>query len=584
MSLRWLLRNQLKYINQFYNVTAISSNGQDLELVRKDQGVNIYAVEMTREITPILDIIAIIKLSRYLYKEKPFIVHTHTPKAGFIGMVASKIAQVPVRMHTVAGLPLMETSGIKWFILGLVEKITYRCAVYIYPNSFGLKEYIIQNKFCQPQKIKVLGSGSSNGIDTSYFSLTVQIEKEAEEIRRKNNISKEDFVFCYIGRIVKDKGINELLSAFNEIKGLERNVKLLLIGIFEEKLDPLSAESKDILERNKNIIYCGFQENVRAYLASCDALVFPSYREGFPNVPLQAGSMGLPSIVSDINGCNEIIKNGINGLIIQPKDAVSLKAAMLLLINDENLRKRLASNARKMIVERFDQQIIWDEILKEYRSMEVHYIQNKKNNRHFFYRKYIKKVLDYVLAVIVLLATIPIQLALAIVLAIRNSGDIFFVQLRPGYQGKPFRMFKFKTMTDKKDSSGHYLADEQRLTKLGKFLRSTSLDELPEIFNILKGEMSFVGPRPLLIQYMDRYTPEQMRRHNVKPGITGWAQINGRNAISWEEKFRLDLWYVDHQSFWIDLKILFLTIFRIIKREGINQPGHVTAEEFKGTL
>ncbi len=145
-------------------------------------------------------------------------------------------------------------------------------------------------------------------------------------------------------------------------------------------------------------------------------------------------------------------------------------------------------------------------------------------------------------------------------------------------------MFKFRTMLDTKDSKGNHLPDDKRLTKYGKFLRGTSLDELPELYNVFKGDMSLVGPRPLLMQYLERYTPEQMRRHEVKPGITGWAQINGRNAISWEEKFRLDVWYVDHQSFLLDLKIIFLTVWKIIRREGINQPGQATAEEFNPNI
>ena len=157
---------------------------------------------------------------------------------------------------------------------------------------------------------------------------------------------------------------------------------------------------------------------------------------------------------------------------------------------------------------------------------------------------------------------------------------IFFRQQRPGLDGKPFILLKFRTMTEDRDEHGNLLPDVKRLTRLGRFLRRTSLDELPELFNVLKGEMSLVGPRPLLMQYIDRYTAEQARRHEVKPGITGWAQINGRNAITWDKKFEYDVWYVDHQSFWLDLKIIALTIWKILKREGINQQGYATAEEF----
>ena len=159
---------------------------------------------------------------------------------------------------------------------------------------------------------------------------------------------------------------------------------------------------------------------------------------------------------------------------------------------------------------------------------------------------------------------------------------IIFTQQRPGLSGKPFTIYKFRTMNDERDAQGNLLPDEQRLTRFGKFLRKTSLDELPELFNVLKGDMSLVGPRPLLMEYLPLYSAEQARRHEVKPGITGWAQINGRNTLAWEDKFNLDVWYVDHLSFWLDVKILFITLLKVFKREGISQDGQATVEKFRG--
>jgi sugar transferase EpsL len=194
-----------------------------------------------------------------------------------------------------------------------------------------------------------------------------------------------------------------------------------------------------------------------------------------------------------------------------------------------------------------------------------------------------KRLFDLLVAIIGLLVISPVLLVIAILVRIFHGSPVLFGQKRPGLRGKPFRIFKFRTMTEARATDGNLLPDEQRLTPLGRFLRTTSLDELPELFNVLHGEMSLVGPRPLLMQYLERYSPEQARRHNVLPGITGWAQVNGRNALTWEDKFRLDVWYVDHWSFWLDLKILFLTVSKVFKREGISQPGHATAEEFMGT-
>ncbi|AFZ26286.1 glycosyl transferase possibly involved in lipopolysaccharide synthesis [Cylindrospermum stagnale PCC 7417] len=197
---------------------------------------------------------------------------------------------------------------------------------------------------------------------------------------------------------------------------------------------------------------------------------------------------------------------------------------------------------------------------------------------------FIKSVLDKVVAAIALVALSPLLLGVAIAIYFCMGSPVIFTQSRPGKNAHIFKFYKFRTMTDKRDSKGNLLPDEKRLTSLGEFLRKTSLDELPQLWNVLKDDMSFVGPRPLLVTYLNRYTPEQARRHEVKPGITGLTQINGRNSLGWEEKFKLDVWYVDNWSLWLDLKIIFLTFFKVLKQEGINQEGYATAEEFIGIL
>jgi sugar transferase EpsL len=193
-----------------------------------------------------------------------------------------------------------------------------------------------------------------------------------------------------------------------------------------------------------------------------------------------------------------------------------------------------------------------------------------------------KRILDLVLTVPGIIILSPLLLIIAILVLINFGAPVLFRQKRPGFRAKPFRVYKFRTMSEARDKLDHLLPDSQRITRLGNFLRSTSLDELPEMFNVLRGEMSWVGPRPLLMQYLERYSDEQARRHDVLPGITGWAQINGRNALTWEEKFKLDVWYVDHWSFCLDIKILLISVLKVLRREGINQPGQATAEEFMG--
>ena len=200
------------------------------------------------------------------------------------------------------------------------------------------------------------------------------------------------------------------------------------------------------------------------------------------------------------------------------------------------------------------------------------------------YKNIIKPIFDFSLAIIGILLFSPLFVILTIILYFVNGGQPFFFQLRPGKEGKLFRIIKFKTMNDKRDARGNLFSDAERLTKIGKFIRKTSLDEIPQLLNVIKGEMSLVGPRPLLPSYLDLYNDFQKRRNEVKPGITGWAQINGRNHISWEKKFKYDVWYVDHVSFWLDFKILIITILKVIKSEGINEEGQATSEEFKGNI
>lgn len=355
-------------MNSHFEVTAVSSDEPYLSEVAKREGVNFHPLEMTRKITPIKDLIAIRKLYRFLRKEKPSIVHTHTPKAGIVGMIASVIAGVPIRLHTVAGLPLMETNGIKRTILNLVEKLTYSCATRVYPNSKGLQDFIIKENLSKASKIKIIGNGSSNGIDTSHFKDNFD-DQFKKDLNQAIGISSRDVVFVFVGRIVGDKGINELVEAFTAIDQTKNSCSLLLVGPFEEELDALNSDTKTTILTHNKIFHVGYQKDVRPYFAIADVLTFPSYREGFPNVVMQAGAMGLPSIVTHINGCNEIITQDVNGIIIPVKDSKSLQDAMVSLLNDKEKRLSLAAHSRSTIVDRYERQQVWDAILQEYQRL-----------------------------------------------------------------------------------------------------------------------------------------------------------------------------------------------------------------------
>lgn len=368
ISLRVLLKKQLGFMSGYFDVVAVSSPGKALEEVHILEGVRTEQVSMTRSITPVQDLKALWQLYRLFRREKPDIVHTHTPKAGLLGMIASRMAGVPVRLHTVAGMPLMENVGLKRRVLEVVEKLTYKCATKVYPNSKNLAEFILQSRFCKQKKLKVLGNGSSNGIDMDFFQINEEVISSAETIKEQLKINESDFIFLFIGRMVKDKGIEELVEAFCNLKQTYSNIKLLLVGPFEDDLDPLSSRTSDLIKQDDHIIHVDFQQDVRPYLALSHVLTFPSYREGFPNVPMQAGCFHLPSIVTNINGCNEIVEHGKNGLVIPVKDAPALQNAMENVMVNQALYLHLKANARKVISERYEQKHFWGLLLNEYKE------------------------------------------------------------------------------------------------------------------------------------------------------------------------------------------------------------------------
>jgi glycosyltransferase involved in cell wall biosynthesis len=370
LSLDKILDGQLAFMNNHYEVIAVSSEKEYLIRCAKNEGVRFKHIEMTRKITPIKDFISLIKLISFLKKERPLIIHSHTPKAGILAMLASKITNIPIRLHTVAGLPLMEEKGSKKKLLELIEKLTYSFSTFVFTNSNGLYKYIIDNNYVSKSKLKVIGNGSSNGVDVNYFSPTSVSEKEKEKLKLSLGILENDFTFVFVGRIVADKGINELINAFDTISFQNNAIKLLLVGEQESHLDPLNENTLKLISTNKNIIKTGFQKDIRPFLAVSDALVFPSYREGFPNVIMQAGAMELPVIATNINGCNEIIVNEKNGVLIELKNNGAIVKAMVRLIEDEAFYKNLKSNARSMIVSRFERKVICEKILYEYKEME----------------------------------------------------------------------------------------------------------------------------------------------------------------------------------------------------------------------
>lgn len=365
-SLKGLLKGQLKFMSQHFNVTGISSPGVALEEVRKNEGVRVIAIPIERKPNPIKDIISLFRLYKFFCKEKPNIVHTHTPKAGMVGMIASYFAGVPIRLHTVAGLPLMTRKGLTKKILVAVEWLTYKFANKVYPNAHGLKKHIEELGIVSNRKLKVIANGSSNGIDLSLFDPETISDTEIENIKRQYNIFPSDFLYICIGRIVKDKGINELAQAFKKLCPKYPQVKLLILGRFEDNLDPIKPEIKQYLQTSDRVILAGYQTDIRPFLKLANVFVHPSYREGFPNVVMQACAFNKPAVVTDINGSNEIIQNRVNGLVVPVADAELLEEAMTELYLDPEQLQRYAKNNRQIMEQKFARPFVWNEILSEY--------------------------------------------------------------------------------------------------------------------------------------------------------------------------------------------------------------------------
>lgn len=355
----------LRELSQNNEVVAVSSPLPELELVAQREGVRTIGVKMERHISPIKDFKALCQLVRVFRRERPWLVHSMTPKAGLLCMVAAWVARVPKRVHTFTGLVWPTATGLTRLVLKTTDRILCACATHIIPEGNGVKNDLINGRITR-KPLRVLANGNVRGIDLIHYARTPEVMNKAKEIRRNDR-----FTFVFIGRVVRDKGIHELVEAFVKLNKVNPDTRLLLVGRFEPQLDPLSPCIQQIIDSHESIEAVGSQTDVRPWLAASDVLVFPSYREGFPNVVIEAGAMGLPSIVTDINGCNEIIVERENGVIVPPRDASALHDAMSMIYADKNEREAMAANAREMVAERFDCLIVRHALYDFYDSLNA---------------------------------------------------------------------------------------------------------------------------------------------------------------------------------------------------------------------
>ena len=351
-SLNTFCRGTLRDLSRLYDVVAVSTPDHELQELAEREGIRVIGVPMSRPIAPLRDLVSLWRLIRVFRRERPTMVHSITPKAGLLSMIAAWICRVPVRLHTFTGLVFPTATGLKKRILILTDRITCACATHIVPEGEGVKADLINYNITR-KPLQVLGYGNIRGIDLNHYRRSPEVMEKALTLRKPNR-----FTFVFIGRVVRDKGIDELVEAFTLLHSEHPQTRLILVGRAEDNLDPVPPHTRRTIASHPTIEAVGNQSDVRPWLAASDALVFPSYREGFPNVVIEAGALDLPSIVTDINGSREIIVHGQNGIIVPPRNAQALLQAMTQFVQNAQTTQAMALKARQMNTSRFEKSFV----------------------------------------------------------------------------------------------------------------------------------------------------------------------------------------------------------------------------------
>lgn len=370
ISLKFLITGQMRFMREKgFEVTMMSADGNEIKEVVSKENCEHEVLPLTRKITPLTDLYAIWVLFKKLKHHNPDIVHTHTPKAGLIGMIASRLAGVPIRIHTVAGLPLQTTSGFKKILLSQIEKLTYLCSTEVWPNSKSLFKYILEKKLTTKKKLHIIGNGSSNGINISEFSDKNLDLKILEKVKNSFKYNPNRRYLLFVGRIVRDKGIEELVESFIKIKEKIKDIELVLVGPYETSLDPLNKRTIELIEKRKDIHSIGYSPNVKYYMLLASIFTFPSHREGFPNVVLQAGLLNLPVVASRITGNIDIIEHEKNGLLHIKGNSKSLHATLNFALNNPEILNTFAIRLKSLVLKSYNRKFVQREIFNKYISL-----------------------------------------------------------------------------------------------------------------------------------------------------------------------------------------------------------------------
>lgn len=546
--------------------------GQDssVEVQLHEWGVHYQPIALERAgLDPRNDAATLRELTSLLRDLRPDVVLAYTIKPVVYGLIAARRAGVQHSYALITGLGYSFLGeGFKRRALSKLTQTLYRLALsgetrVIFQNPDDRQLFLNLRLVDEDQTVVVDGSG----VDTNHYA--------------PQPLPAEP-VFLLVARLLKEKGIQEYVEAARMVKAVYPQARFLLAGPMDPNPSSVSPQALQQWIEQGAVEYLGELGDVRPALAQCSVYVLPSYREGTPRTVLEAMATGRAVITTDAPGCRETVQEGVNGLLVPVADVKALAKAMERLASDPQLRAAMGTEALHLARSRYDVRRVNGQMIRALNLTPEATLPALPTGARRANEDVLKRVVDVIVsATLLTLLSVPMLLLSGLVRRFLGS-PVLFSQARPGLHGRLFTMYKFRTMTDARGPDGEVLPDAARLTRFGRILRATSLDELPELINVLKGDMSLVGPRPLLTEYLPLYNAEQARRHEVRPGVTGWAQVNGRNTLSWPQKFAYDIWYVDHRSLKLDLHILVLTLRKVLVREGISARGEATMPKFTG--
>lgn len=571
---RFLLRPLIcRLKDEGFQTEIACSPGQHAEAL-KAEGIVVREIPISRALLSLNHLRSVWQLFRLMRREHYDIVHVHTPIAAILGRMAARFAQIPIVIYTAHGFYFHDNMPAwkRWPLMAIERVFGQGFTDFLFTQSHEDYETALRERIIDEERASWIG----NGIDPQRFASSIAPE------RKDWGLSESDFVIGFVGRFVQEKGIVELLDAVAQLHASYPPVRLLLVGGHVSGDRDQTADDRLLsLLKERNLhsltVVTGFQDDAAPFYKMMDVFVLPSHREGMPRTILEAMASGLPVVASDIRGCREEVVDGQTGLLFPMEDADALAQAIRRLIDEPQLRVAMGAAGQAVANEQYDERLVLDRQMRAFDTL----LQDDSGmcDDVCGFGGRLKRIVDLAVACLgLILLAIPF-LVISLAIKLDDGGPIFFRQERVGKAGHVFRVWKFRTMVidATKKGLGHTVAiDDDRITRVGRILRNLGLDELPQLVNVVLGEMSLVGPRPTLEYQVERYDRFQRRRLEAKPGITSLAVVSGRNALSWEQRIRLDVWYIDHWTMLLDISILFRTLWKVlITREGLYGEGGV---------